>query len=306
MLGLHHADISSLLTGSVSTPNLATSSYLKAGSSLNSAQAENFSAQPFGSSNLEGGYGLAADAGGAHLYVADNSRDVADVFSRVTVPTLSVQAPTELTPTSAALSGTLDPAGGGNVTSCQFEYVNDRDFQANGFENATKALCAPSAPYSVETPVSSNLTNLVPGARYYFRLTASNGVSNQSEVDTFTTPQAPGIETVYSAHVTETGADLIARIDPNGASTTYRFEYGPTTNYGSSAPEPAQTVSAASGGEIVEVQLTDLIPHVTYHFRVVAENIWGTTTSEDVSFNFFFPQPFPMKFSVTIRQLISS
>ena len=68
--------------------------------------------QPFGSSNLEGGYGLAADAGGAHLYVADNSRDVANVFSRVTVPTLSVQAPTELTLPRRRYRERLDPAVG--------------------------------------------------------------------------------------------------------------------------------------------------------------------------------------------------
>ncbi len=71
-------------------------------------------------------------------------------------------------------------------------------------------------------------------------------------------------------------------VNPNGASTTYKFEYGKSLLYGSST-----TVTSAGAGSIpvaVKATLTGLEPGTTYHYRVSATNSFGTTVSEDVQF----------------------
>ena len=79
-------------------------------------------------------------------------------------------------------------------------------------------------------------------------------------------------------------------MNPNGINTTYQFEYGLTTNYGQTAPVPAGVIPATRGDQERSVQLSDLISHVVYHYRLVAENEDGVTTSEDHTFNFYPPQ----------------
>lgn len=86
-----------------------------------------------------------------------------------------------------------------------------------------------------------------------------------------------------------TGADLAARIDPNGSDTHYRFEYGSSTNYGVAVPEPAGDAGSGRADQLETVHLEGLQAGLTYHFRVVAENEFGTTTSVDQSFGFLPP-----------------
>ena len=73
-------------------------------------------------------------------------------------------------------------------------------------------------------------------------------------------------------------------MNPNGLETSYRFEYGETTAYGSEAPTSAQ--SAGDGSEDIEVEtgLKGLHPATTYHYRVVATNSDGATYGEDRTF----------------------
>ena len=97
----------------------------------------------------------------------------------------------------------------------------------------------------------------------------------------------------------ETGATLNARIDPGGFPTKYRFEYGPTTSYGQVSPPGEGSVGEGNGPVAVSQQLTGLEPGVTYHFRVVATNQWGTEVTDDSTFN-FFPQDCPNAYA---RQL---
>jgi sugar lactone lactonase YvrE len=79
-------------------------------------------------------------------------------------------------------------------------------------------------------------------------------------------------------------ATLNGLVNPSGQATTYRFEYGTTTNYGTSAPIPGG--SAGSGTEAVAEQttITGLSLATTYHYRLVAESSAGTTRSEDKTF----------------------
>lgn len=68
-------------------------------------------------------------------------------------------------------------------------------------------------------------------------------------------------------------------INPNGAATTYIFEYGTTTKYGSST----SAVNVGGGTSSVPVsQIISSLPKTTYHVRISATNSFGTTLSNDI------------------------
>lgn len=104
-----------------------------------------------------------------------------------------------------------------------------------------------------------------------------------------TLPVRPTIQGFSTSALTGSSVDLNAQIHPHGADTTYRFEYGSTISYGSSAPVPDGEIPAASTVQSVSAHIEGLERGVVYHFRVVATNATGTTTSGDQTFNYFPP-----------------
>jgi hypothetical protein len=78
----------------------------------------------------------------------------------------------------------------------------------------------------------------------------------------------PHVSTGAAQHVLTTSAQLTAVITPNGKETSYYFQWGPTTAYGSQTP----TVSVGAGTAKVKVgqAISKLAQGATYHFRVVA------------------------------------
>ena len=94
--------------------------------------------------------------------------------------------------------------------------------------------------------------------------------------------QPPAATTGAAQSLTTTGATVTGSVNPNGQATTYHFDYGTSTAYGSStatANLPAGTTAAA-----VSAVLSGLTPGTTYHYRVVAGNGSGTTTGTDATF----------------------
>lgn len=100
---------------------------------------------------------------------------------------------------------------------------------------------------------------------------------------------APIVSNVRSAKVTATSAELLGEINPREGQTSYRFEWGPTATYGNSTPAPAGDAGAGNAGVPVSTELQGLSPGVTYHFRLVATNEFGTTASPDQTFGFYPP-----------------
>jgi hypothetical protein len=86
-------------------------------------------------------------------------------------------------------------------------------------------------------------------------------------------------------NVTSSAATLAAKIDPEGAETTYSFEYGTSAFYGSRIPSsPAPLGSSGIVAEGVEVRPQDLSTSTLYHYRVVATNATGTEYGRDQTF----------------------
>lgn len=105
---------------------------------------------------------------------------------------------------------------------------------------------------------------------------------------------APVVERVWASEVNRSTARINALVNPSEADTTYRFEYGPDTSYGSSVPVPDGDLGSGAEGIEATQQLTGLHAGSTYHYRIVATNSTGTTEGQDETFNTFpasVPQP---------------
>jgi len=102
---------------------------------------------------------------------------------------------------------------------------------------------------------------------------------------------APAATTGPAGAVTEQSAALSGSVNANGAPTSYHFEYGPTSAYGSTTP----LADAGSGGAVAATaSLGGLSPAATFHFRIVATNAGGVTQGADQTFTTASPpQPAP-------------
>jgi uncharacterized repeat protein (TIGR01451 family) len=93
---------------------------------------------------------------------------------------------------------------------------------------------------------------------------------------------APSVTTRPATSLSSTGATLNGSVVAKGLASSGWFEWGTSTNYGSSTPVQA----AGNGGTSVSLQagLVGLSRGQTYHYRLVATNFLGTTYGEDLTF----------------------
>ena len=92
---------------------------------------------------------------------------------------------------------------------------------------------------------------------------------------------APTATTGAATAVTGTTATISGTVFANKESTTYYFEWGTTTAYGTKTPTGT---AGGNAGKTVAADLSGLTPQTTYHFRLVASNASGTSTGADATF----------------------
>ncbi len=92
----------------------------------------------------------------------------------------------------------------------------------------------------------------------------------------------PHVFTLSASLVTEHSATLNGTVNPQGLDTVGWFEWGTTTNYGSTSLPTS--VGSGSSNAPVSNTVTGLTAGVTYHFRAVAANPEGTTYGTDLTF----------------------
>jgi hypothetical protein len=218
-------------------------------------------------------------SGAGDVYVADAGLAVVDRFGPEVVEPSVVTgkvAKSKLTRTTAVLAGTIN--GGGKAAEYRFEYGDTPGLgSVTSFETSGTG----------EANVSVEVTKLVPGETYYYRIVGENeeGTSKGS-ICSFRTPKAVGeLSTGTAKEVRPESVTLTGTLNPEGLDTHYFFQWGVGAAYGNTTPVPPG-IDAGSGAIVVEAEtvLAGLSPNSTYHYRLVAENEYGTTYGQDGTF----------------------
>ena len=189
-------------------------------------------------------------------------------------PAAVTSAASSIGTTSAKLNGSVDPNG--RATTFYFEFGTSTAY-------GTKTSSSSAGSGSSSTNVSKAVNGLNSGTLYHFRVVATSDAGTVAGSDrTFTTESAPAAVTGVAAAVGPTSATLGGSLNPNGHSTSWYFEYGKSTSYGSRT----SSRGAGSGTATLAVSagIANLTPGATYHFRVVASSSLGTTRGADATF----------------------
>jgi BNR repeat-containing family member/PKD domain/Concanavalin A-like lectin/glucanases superfamily len=115
------------------------------------------------------------------------------------------------------------------------------------------------------------------GGRYFPRLTVTDA---QGQSSSFVDEIAVDVPTAPTAHTGGSNENTVhGAVDPENQATSWRFEYGPTIEYG--ATTPVGSLGASNSLEQVSTPLAGLTPGRLYHYRLVADNGSGSSEGED-------------------------
>jgi hypothetical protein len=97
-----------------------------------------------------------------------------------------------------------------------------------------------------------------------------------------TVQYGPLVFTLAATNLTTTSATLKGTAVPEGFATTAWFQWGTTTNYGYTTA--VTNTGAGMNPVTLSTNISGLASFQSYHFRAVANNIYGTTYGQDQSF----------------------
>jgi hypothetical protein len=191
-------------------------------------------------------------------------------------PVASTGNATAITPTSATVNGTVNPEG--QSTTYYFEYGTTTSY-------GTRTSTADAGSGTADVKVSTAIELLTPNTTYHYRVVASNASGTTLGADvSFKTPKppAPVVVTGHATNVGQTSATLNGTVNAEGQGTSYVFQYGTSSAYGAQTP----TANAPAGTKtiVVSAAVGALVPNTTYHYRLVATSVNGTTFGHDTSF----------------------
>jgi hypothetical protein len=235
----------------------------------------------FGALPLGGVRGIAVRHVGASPEVDVASEGSAESLGLITVPDVGKCRVSNVTQTSARLEAEINPLNAPG-SLYRFEYRSPQEESATSFE---------SIEGNGARMVSTEIEGLVPGTSYHCRASAtdtaginSGFVINKGEESTFETfPDLPVISLCEATHIAASSAVLGAMIEPGNGFTTYHFEYGTTSSYGTQLP------SVGAGGGFAPFRAEEysgiaLAPETEYHYSLLAENRSGRVVGPDCTF----------------------
>jgi hypothetical protein len=192
-------------------------------------------------------------------------------------PKVRVGTVTAITAHGATLGGEVNPEG--SATTYRFEDSTD------GVHWTSLGLADAGGGVG-DVPVTQQIGGLTGSTTYHVRLEAESASKQlvTSDAEEFSTPaSAPQILESGATALGDSEAALYATIYPEQQATSYRFEYGPTTDYGTTLPAGGGNVGSSSPTRVSQA-LAGLGSGSTYHFRVVATNTTNTTYGVDHTF----------------------
>lgn len=204
---------------------------------------------------------------------------------------------TKVSNLSATLNTRLNPEG--KSSTVHFQYVDDASFKAEGGFASPKTVTTPEsasvgsdfthhdASFAIPCAGPGNPGCLVADTVYHFRAVATNadGVDNGPEASFKTLPPIT-LGGVWATSVETDSARLHAALNPNGIAATAHFEYVDDATYQASGFANAQKTPLIDfGSGTKETSKSTLIhplaENTTYHYRYVAEDIFGIFTGPE-------------------------
>ncbi|MFA6994522.1 MAG: fibronectin type III domain-containing protein [Candidatus Paceibacterota bacterium] len=193
-------------------------------------------------------------------------------------PIVVTNSATNVQQTSATLNGSVNPNG--SATMYWFEIGTT---QSLGNQSPQQDAGSGTSAQQVTLPVSSLQQNTT----YYFRIDGQNQYgTSQGSILSFTTGgqqgSAPIVITNSATNVQQNSATVNGSVNPNGANTTYWFEYGTSYSLGNTTTQ--QNAGAGTSAQSVSASLTGLLANTTYYFRIDGQNQYGTSQGSILSF----------------------
>jgi len=165
------------------------------------------------------------------------------------------------------------------------ELGHDWYVQGNGWAHEVRFAQMGSDPHPVaqENGIVDIFWRTTSGTLGHHSYVPGNGWSTENRPASIGA-RPPIATTAAASAVTATTATMNGSVNPERSPTTYYFQYGPTTSYGSKAPAVAASAGSGHDALAVSQSLSGLTPGATYHYRLVATNPEGTTYGGDQSF----------------------
>lgn len=176
------------------------------------------------------------------------------------------------------------------------------------FHYGTTTAYGSTATYATTLPINTvqsaavTLSGLTPGTTYHATVIATNAQGSTTGSDiTFTTLAArpPSIGTISTQQARTTAAQVQAlNVSAGSADATLVWDYGLTTDYGTTAPATPSTMTTDTTGTVTGV-LSGLQANTTYHYRCRATSVDGNATSADGTFTTGNGPPAPITTAAT-------
>lgn len=180
--------------------------------------------------------------------------------------------------TSAWLYGSVNPHGC-EGTTYTFKYGKTTSYEGEVSGSVEKS--------EFNVAISDWASGLKQNTTYHYRLYATNAEGTREGADTtfktFEEPPPippPSVTTEAATEITSNGATLNGFVNPNGYSTTYKFEYGTSKGVFTKSTSP---VSIGTTSQKVHTEVS-LEPGTLYYFRISATNSGGTTPGGELNF----------------------
>lgn len=257
--------------------------------------------------------GLEANTTYHYRVVASNengtSRGSDETFTTSPLPPVleGITSASNPTRSSIVLHATINPRH--SDTAYHFIYAEEAAYDpaavdpyGDGGATADVEMGALASGQAVEQLVSG----LKPETTYHYELVAINQAGRVVGTDgTFTTGAAtpPTATTGAAGDIAQNTATIAGSLDTSGLPTNYGFEIATSTDYG--PPTGLGTVGAGLNGATVSLALSGLQPGTTYHYRLTATNVDGTSYGADHTFttsvfaSTFATPPAPLPFVET-------
>lgn len=201
-------------------------------------------------------------------------------------PAVATDAATAITQNAATLHGTVNAEG--SATSYHFQYGTTTRY-GSSVPVPDASAGSGLAPQPVTAEISGTGSDT-----HHFRLVAANAGGTTVSPDAIFTPippppppppQPPAVST-GAAEVSQDSATFSFQgtVNPQGLPTSYHFDWGMTTSYGRSVPEPDASAGSASTPQPVTYTFSASLAPGTWHCRIVATNSAGTVYGNDVTF----------------------